>query len=205
MLPAHDAHAAASHRDYLYGYAIKKLGDAHLADDLVQETLLAALQSSADYAGRAAYRVWLVGILKHKMMDVFRQHGRHVSIETDDGDNWLDNQPDAHSLHDIADSLLPNPHKQAEMQQLRGSIELAFSRIPDRTAAVFYAREIDGEPAAAVAKRLGISEANVWVRVYRARKAMQAMLGAAGWGNRIGWRREWVKVSRLRVLFRALL
>jgi hypothetical protein len=56
-----------------------------------------------------------------------------------------------------------------------------------------------------VAKRLGISEANVWVRVYRARKAMQAMLGAAGWGNRIGWRREWVKVSRLRVLFRALL
>jgi RNA polymerase sigma-70 factor (ECF subfamily) len=183
MLPAHDAHAAASHRDYLYGYAIKKLGDAHLADDLVQETLLAALQSSADYAGRAAYRVWLVGILKHKMMDVFRQHGRQVSIETDDGDNWLDNQPDAHSLHDIADSLLPNPHKQAEMQQLRGSIELAFSRIPDRTAAVFYAREIDGEPAAAVAKRLGISEANVWVRVYRARKAMQAMLGAAGWGE----------------------
>jgi DNA-directed RNA polymerase specialized sigma24 family protein len=34
-----------------------------------------------------------------------------------------------------------------------------------------------------VAQRLGISEANVWVRVYRARKAMQAMLGAAGWGE----------------------
>ncbi|MDP2024964.1 RNA polymerase sigma factor [Sulfuriferula sp.] len=178
----HPSHAAASHRDYLYGYAIKKLGDAHLADDLVQETLLAALQSSADYAGRSAYRVWLVGILKHKMMDAFRQHGRHVSIDTDDGDNWLDNQPDAHSLHDIADSLLPNPQKQVEMQQLRGSMERAFSRIPDSTAAVFYAREIDGEPAAQVAQRLGISEANVWVRVYRARKAMQVMLGAAGWG-----------------------
>ncbi len=183
MLPTHDAHTAASHRDYLYGYAIKKLGDAHLADDLVQETLLAALQSSADYAGRAAYRVWLVGILKHKMMDVFRQHGRQVSIETEDGDNWLDHQPDAHSLHDIADSLLPNPYKQIEMQQLRGSMAQALGSIAPQSADVFFACEINGEPAAAVAQRLGISEANVWVRVYRARKAMQAMLGAAGWGE----------------------
>ena len=82
---------AATHRDYLYKFAMKKVGDADLADDLVQDTLLAALQSvdsKSAFAGRSLFRGWLTGILKHKIMDAYRDRYRFVSLtmEGDDGE-----------------------------------------------------------------------------------------------------------------------
>jgi len=53
-------------------------------------------------------------------------------------------------------------------------------------AAVFYAREIEGESAQTVSRRFAISEANVWIRVHRARKAMQTFLTAVGLNERSG-------------------
>src|ERR687883_471896 len=66
------------HGDYLYRYALFRLRDAALAEDAVQETLLAALQARANYAGRGALRTWLVGILKHKITDQFRRLAREA-------------------------------------------------------------------------------------------------------------------------------
>ena len=174
------AHQAAQHRAYLYSFAIKHVRDTHLADDLVQETLLAALQSDSDYAARSTYRVWLTGILKHKMLDAFRERGRHLCLEDEAGDNRLESDPAAFSLHQVADSLLPNPQKSIELHQLLSGVDQALQAMPKSIAAVFYAREIEGESAHSVSRRFAISEANVWVRVHRARKAMQMFLTSAG-------------------------
>lgn len=179
-------HQAASHRTYLYGFALKHVRDAHLADDLVQETLLAALQSSSDYAARSSYRVWLTGILKHKMLDAFRERGCHLCLEDEAGDNLLEQDPAAFSLHQVADSLLPNPQKAIELHQLLSGVDQALQAMPESISAVFFAREIEGESAHSVSRRFAISEANVWVRVHRARKAMQAFLTSAGLNERSG-------------------
>jgi RNA polymerase sigma-70 factor (ECF subfamily) len=61
------------HGDYLYRYAMLRVRDASAAEDAVQETLLAALQSYNNYEGRGSERTWLVGILKHKIIDHFRK------------------------------------------------------------------------------------------------------------------------------------
>lgn len=180
------AHQAADHRAYLYSFAIKHVRDAHLADDLVQETLLAALQSTSDYAARSTYRVWLTGILKHKMLDAFRERGRHLCLEDETGDNRLESDPAAFSLHPIADSLLPNPQKAIELSQLLSGVDQALQAMPESIAVVFYAREIEGESAQTVSRRFAISEANVWIRVHRARKAMQTFLTALGLNERSG-------------------
>ncbi len=177
-------HGAAEHRAYLYNFALKHVRDAHLADDLVQETLLAALQSASDYAARSTYRVWLTGILKHKMLDAFRERGRHLCLEDEAGDNLLEHDPDSFSLHQIADSLLPNPQKAMELQQLLQGVDQALHTMPKSISAVFYAREIEGESAQTVSQRFAISEANVWVRVHRARKAMQTFLTSVGLDER---------------------
>lgn len=178
------AHPTAEHRAYLYNFALKHVRDSHLADDLVQETLLAALQCADDYAARSTYRVWLTGILKHKMLDAFRERGRHLCLEDEAGDNLLEHDPDSFSLHQIADSLLPNPQKAMEMQQLLQGVDQALHAMPKSISTVFYAREIEGESAQTVSRRFAISEANVWVRVHRARKAMQTFLTAVGLDER---------------------
>src|SRR5947208_2081048 len=64
--------------DFLFKYALIRLRDPNKAEDAVQETFLAALKGGKSFAGRAAERTWLVGILKNKIFD----HYRKVSRET---------------------------------------------------------------------------------------------------------------------------
>jgi len=72
------------HGDYLYSFAMFRLRDAVAAEDVLQETLLAALQSRKGFACLSTERTWLVGILKHKVMDYFRRAGRGRACASDE-------------------------------------------------------------------------------------------------------------------------
>ena len=67
------------HADYLYRFALARLRDPHLAEDVVQETFLAAIKSP-NFAGQSVPRTWLTGILKHKIIDVMRKNVREVVV-----------------------------------------------------------------------------------------------------------------------------
>jgi RNA polymerase sigma-70 factor (ECF subfamily) len=71
-----DQHAGA-----LYSYALMRVGKQEIAEDMVQETLLAALQSWESFAGNSSEKTWLIGILRHKILDFFRQHSDHEQVE----------------------------------------------------------------------------------------------------------------------------
>ena len=68
------------HGDYLFRFALSRLRDPKTAEDLLQETFLAALQSLDRFEGRSTERSWLTGILKHKILDHFRRSGREVEF-----------------------------------------------------------------------------------------------------------------------------
>ena len=74
------------HGSALYSFAILHTHDSHRAEDLIQETLLAALKSSKNFHGDSSVRTWLIGILKHKIMDEFRRQSRegYTSNSADD-------------------------------------------------------------------------------------------------------------------------
>src|SRR5438552_7029336 len=67
----------ALHRPYLYRYALSKLRRTDTADEVVQDTLLAALEGKATFRGDSALRTWLTGILKHKIVDWQRREARN--------------------------------------------------------------------------------------------------------------------------------
>jgi RNA polymerase sigma-70 factor, ECF subfamily len=171
------------HRDYLFRFAMKKVRDPDVADDLVQDTLMAALQAkaTADFKGQSTYRVWLVGILKHKILDSYRERSRYVSLsQDDDGDepNHADNR--AASLDEVDSRLASDPQRATAMNQLLARVDVAMRELPQGVAEVFIAKEIHGETTESLSQRLGISADNVWVRVHRARKALLQRLNAAG-------------------------
>jgi RNA polymerase sigma factor (sigma-70 family) len=69
MVAKLDASQLQEYRRYLYRYALQQVRDPELANDLVQDTFVAALEGGCRFEGRSAIRTWLVGILKHKIAE----------------------------------------------------------------------------------------------------------------------------------------
>lgn len=173
------ASSLAEHLDYLRRFARARLRDADLADEAVQETLLAALESEHRFAGRAKLRTWLTGILLHKVHDAFRRRAREATLrETDLDDDFVD------FLHaraaDATASDAPSPDRALHNRQLREAIDRAMKTMPPRQKEAFLLKEISALDTAHVVKLLGVSSANLWVLVHRGRSHLQASLAREG-------------------------
>src|SRR5262245_17661944 len=73
-------HWVDDHGDVLYRYALVRVRKPEIAQDLVQETLLAAVRTRDRFRGGSTVRSWLCGILKHKICDYYRKLGRETSF-----------------------------------------------------------------------------------------------------------------------------
>ena len=152
----------ARHSGYLLRYARSRVRDEHLAEEAVQETLLAALESLESFNGRATLRTWLTGILLHKIHDGFRRATRHEAAEGEMPEpvEWL--TPD-HALH---------------VKRLCGAFVDAVKKLPDRQAKAFLMGEIEGSPTDRICRELGVSRSNAWVLIHRAKAALRGSLAA---------------------------
>ena len=174
----------AEHGDYLFRMARRQLHSDELAEDAVQETLLAALAAQARYAGDASPRTWLTGILKHKIVDQIRRQMREVEIPRDqDGEEAVDSlfKQDGH----WAEPIRPwgNPDSEAELSQLRRALDGCADRLKPAMAQVFSLREVAGMETAEICKELGISPTNCWVLLHRARLFMRQCLELNGFSK----------------------
>jgi len=68
------------HGECVYRYALVHVRKPEMAEDLVQETFLAAVRGYEKFGARSSERSWLVGILKNKIVDHFRKLGRETSF-----------------------------------------------------------------------------------------------------------------------------
>ncbi len=80
MTEADFASRCNSHRGYLLRVAVLQLRDNDLAEDIVQDTLVAALQGAQGFSGRSSLKTWLTGILKHKIVDAIRRKTREPAF-----------------------------------------------------------------------------------------------------------------------------
>jgi RNA polymerase sigma-70 factor (ECF subfamily) len=173
----------AAHGDYLFNLAVGQVRDPLVAEDLVQETFLAALKARDGFAGRSSDRTWLVGILRHKIFDHLRRVCRERPVHVDkqhsrpDQEAWDDSVLWA---HEAAGECL-EPSRRMELGELREALEMAVGKLPPRIAQVFQLYEIEERPNREVCDQLKISESNLWVMLHRARKQLRDEL--AGWWN----------------------
>ena len=170
------------HGDCLYRYALARVRTPETAEDLVQDTLLVAVRTQERFAGRASERSWLVGILKHKIVDYYRRLGRETTftdLEFFEDEcahkfrpsGWWIHDRGPHEWRPGADETMQN----AEFwQTLRGCLD----KLPARVAAVFSLREMEDTPSRDVCRTLNISESNLWVMLHRARMALRECLEA---------------------------
>lgn len=169
------------HGDCLFRYALARLRDESVAEDIVQETLLSAIQSMASYGGRSAERTWLIGILKHKLVDHFRKAAREISFDPADVDlsefDPLFERQDEFKDH-WHDTLSPriwksSPEDALEKDEFYGVLGNCLSKLPERVASCFALREMNGLETEEVCEVLGLSPNNFWVMMHRARMSLR--------------------------------
>jgi len=174
-----------SHGDYLYRYALMRVRDAAVAEDLLQETLLAAVRNHKTHAGRSSERTWLVGIMKHKVIDHFRRLARnaHFQLSSEGGDEsdsfagpgpwrgyWLNDRAPKSWAHDAGQRF--------ESAEFWETFDRCLSQLPPRMSIAFTLREIDGLTATEICEVLNVTPNNLWVLLHRSRSKLRELLEA---------------------------
>ena len=171
-----------SHRPYLLRYALAQLRDGQLAEEAVQEALVAALEGIAGFNGRSTLRTWLTSILRFKVIDLQRKavaERAHVVLdeETEAGeDAWLDDLFDGTGHWREAPQTWSNPEAALEQRRFWEAFERCLDRLPKAGGRVFFQREVLGEETETICKAEGITPSNCWVILHRARLALRACL-----------------------------
>jgi RNA polymerase sigma-70 factor (ECF subfamily) len=167
-----------THGDILYRYAVARVGRRDVAEDLVQETFVAALQAADRFRRESTERTWLIGILRHKLLDWRRRQGRQEPTgafsEPDEViDQWFDDRgwwrtPPKDWTVD-ADSLI-------EKEEFWEVFRRCLDGVPERVGQVFAMRVIDETSSEDICKALNLSPTNLWVMLHRARGRLRKCL-----------------------------
>lgn len=170
--------------NYLYKYAKMRLRDDALAQDAVQETFLSALKARESFQGKSSEKTWLVGILKHKIIDTFRKQSREINesavtlpfeqegLFREAKDEWAGHWKQEYKPFDWGET----PFSLAERNDFQRVLHSCFEKLPERVALVFQMKEVDDEECSQICKALDISESNLWVMLHRARMHLRRCL-----------------------------
>ena len=167
-----------AYHNSLFKFAISRLRDADLAEEKIQETFLAALQSRKRFQGLASEKTWLISILKRKIYDHFRRIGREKQFKL--------TFPIECSRYDVFDRRnilalrsrvwFADPSMVYEQKEFLKIIKHALSELPDRTAQAFILREVIELSSQEICEFMNLSICNLYVMVHRARKRLREYL-----------------------------
>ena len=163
--------------DYLYNYTIMRVSDSDIAQDLVQDTFLAALKSMKNFKGEASERTWLISILKRKIIDHYRKINSNKGkaevriMYNDDSEtegDWLEER--------VADPFDKTAEDNMQNTELGEAIFNCLSKLPEKQALVFKMKTIEDIETEVICNELNITASNLWVIIHRARTAMAECL-----------------------------
>lgn len=173
--------AINAQRTYLLRVARLQLRERDQAEDVVQETLLAALEAQDKFAGKSSVKTWLTGILKHKIIDAMRRKSREPAVSTlneeadiDDLDAFFNENDRDH--WETKPAEWRNPERDLEQREFLDMMDFCLEKLPPATARVFMLREVMELESDEICKELKITATNLWVILYRARMLLRKCL-----------------------------
>lgn len=170
------AHELETLRPALLKFARLQLRNAAWAEDAVSETLLAALEKPRAFEGRSQLKTWLIGILKHKLVDQIRRHGREISSSPDEGESIEDLLFQADGRWREAPADWGNPEAQLHEAEFFRVLEACVDQLPGQQGRLFMMREWLELETEEICKQLGITPTNLWVMLHRARLRLRECL-----------------------------
>lgn len=173
--------------DILYRHALFRLREPMAAEEVVQETFLAALQSRDRFAGNASEKTWLIAILKHKIIDHLRKavRERPFDEEVQPLDPLEQESFDSRGHWRIDVERWASPDRSLEQEQFWRTLQECVQRLPARMATLFIMREIDGLESEQICQELALSSTNnLWTLLSRLRLRLRQCLEQQWFGKR---------------------
>lgn len=168
----------AQYRAYLIRFALQRVSDYGMAEDLVQETFLSAWNARKSFRGDCAERTWLTGVLRNKVIDHYRRNARRPMVLAGDfevlgGEDgpeipWLENR--ANELDTF------NPDAATQRAEMMVLLDEAVNRLPESMGQAYRMREMQGRSTEEITRVLNISKGNLWVLIHRAKQALKEQL-----------------------------
>ncbi|NOY43001.1 MAG: sigma-70 family RNA polymerase sigma factor [Planctomycetes bacterium] len=165
--------------DMLLSYALSRMRDRDIAEDLVQETFLVAWKSKGNFAGRSRFSTWLVSILRRKIADHFRREGSRTSYSFDESDEWEESEPLFNKQGKWTrspKSWSASPEKLVENREFWTVVTRCLGDMPTHLAYVLRLRELKSAKTKDICNLLEITSSNVSVRLHRARLLLRQCL-----------------------------
>ncbi len=173
-------------RPALLRFAILQLRNEALAEDVVQDALIAVLEKPDNFAGQSTLRTYVTGIMKFKIIDAMRASKRERQFETQE-DQSEDDVIDALFKTNGHTQDMPrqwgDPDATLEQKDFFRVMELCLEKLPAKTARIFMMREWLELETDEICKELGVSTSNAWVMLYRARIRLRECLDLNWFGN----------------------
>lgn len=166
------------HGDALFGFALKRVRQREVAEDLVQECLLAAYEASGRARQIENERAWLIGILKHKIFDYFRRSARDhsPSQQTEEIPDPAGDGFDERGAWATAPQPWRTPDNAMETDQFMAVLSSCIDDLPLKLRSTFVLRELEGIKPDLLARALATSRNHIWVMLSRARQRLRACL-----------------------------
>lgn len=172
------------HGRVLFKYAYARVRDDDVAEEIVQDTLLAAWRSRRRFAGNSSERTWLIGILKHRLADHWRNVQRRArateSLEALGVSDYLEGKQREMREYPNAASQARQPDTDLEQRQFWQVVTDCIATLPPGQARAFRLCELDGLETAEICRILDIAPTNLWVILHRARSRMREQLAQRG-------------------------
>lgn len=164
------------HSDSLFAYVVARIRDRELAKDLVQETFLSAWKNMEQFDTNASVKTWLFAILKNKLIDHYRKEAaRPMAPWPDTHDPYFDEAEHWHS----ASFPAPWPGDRSpgvETKEFYGILRACQGKLKSIQNHVFSMKYLDGLNSDEICSQLGLTPANYWVLVHRAKLQLRACL-----------------------------
>ncbi|MEO6921006.1 MAG: sigma-70 family RNA polymerase sigma factor [Collimonas sp.] len=174
-------------RPQLVRFAALQLRNDAQAEDAVSETIIAVLEHPDRFQQQSSFKTYVIGILKHKLLDQLRRGKREVQLNHDEDDDRSDAEMfDAlftSSGHAMA--AVPswgNPDETLERKEFFDILQLCIDKLPAKTGRIFMMREWLELDTDAICKELDITAANAWVLLHRARTRLKECLQISWFG-----------------------
>lgn len=179
-LPNEFEQQLVAQRSYLMRFARLQLRNDAWAEDAVSETILAALAKPLAFEARSQLKTWLVGILKHKIIDSMRQRQREVTLDSGSDDDNADPlehiafKTDGHFAEKPAD--WGNPEQDLRSRQFMAIMDACTGKLPPVQGRLFLMREWLEMSSEEICKELALTPTNLYVQLHRARLRLRECL-----------------------------
>ncbi|HSQ51389.1 MAG TPA: sigma-70 family RNA polymerase sigma factor [Nitrospiraceae bacterium] len=173
------------HHSALIRIAMGYVADREVAEEVVQDTWLAVIESLNRFEGRSSLRTWICGILIHKAKDRGVREKRHTTFSAfescdDDNDEAVDPSRFQQTGEWAGHWAFPpqpwdnqTPEKLLASKQAVDCMQRAIKALPSTLKEVLILRDVEGVDAKEVCEMLTITETNLYVRLHRARERVR--------------------------------